>query len=90
MISMAANNFMWISCSNSSAKRSCFPAFFVRPDGIITGRLKPNVPGLLINSIDTRRRLYDSTVAWRKRAISRILHSGALVKDKKAHIRTKI
>lgn len=30
----AANNYMWTSCPNSSRKESCWPAFFVRPDGI--------------------------------------------------------
>ena len=33
-------NHVWVSCSNTSARHSCFPSFFVRADGIITGRLR--------------------------------------------------
>ena len=40
MHAAASNNYMWISCSNSSARESCWPAFFVRPDGLVTGRLR--------------------------------------------------
>jgi hypothetical protein len=38
-------------------------AFFVRADGITTGRLRRNVPGVLISAVDTRQDLYDSTAA---------------------------
>jgi predicted amidohydrolase len=88
--SMAANNYLWIGCSNSSAPQSCFPAFFVRADGIITGRLRRNIPGVLISTIDTRESLYDSTVAWRDRAINGVYHSGTLVKDSRSRDRTGI
>jgi predicted amidohydrolase len=33
MIASASNNYVWISRPNSSAKESCWPSFFVRPDG---------------------------------------------------------
>jgi deaminated glutathione amidase len=90
MQSMAANNHLWISCSNSSARQSCFPAFFVRADGVMTGRLRRNVAGLLISAVDTDESLYDSTVAWRDRAIEGIYHSGTSVRDKRSRIRTRI
>ncbi len=38
MTAAAASNHVWISCPNSSAPESCWPAFFVRADGITTGR----------------------------------------------------
>lgn len=88
--SMAANNFMWFSCSNSSARESCFGAFFVRPDGVVTGRLRRNAPGLVVSTIDTREVLYDSTEAWRDRAIHGIYHSGKLPRDKRSRNRTEI
>lgn len=84
MQSQAANNFMWISCANSSARQSCWGAFMVRPDGVIAERLRRNVTGLLISKIDTAAPLYDSTVAWRKRSIAGRYHSGTLVKDKRS------
>lgn len=85
--SMAANCFMWISCSNSSAKFSAFPAFFVRPDGVMTGRLRINQAGILMSTVDTAARLYDSTVAWRERAINGVYYSGRRNRREKEALR---
>ncbi len=41
MQAAAANNYMWISCPNSSARESCWASFFVRPGGVITGPIPP-------------------------------------------------
>lgn len=90
MQSMAANNFMWISCSNSSRAQSCFPGFLVRPDGVITGRLRRNVAGILVSTVDTAQELYDSTVAWRDRAMDGIFHSGETVRDVRSRDRTRV
>ena len=87
MIAAASNNNMWISCPNSSAPRSCWPSFFVRPDGVITGALAPETEGLLISEIDLAADIYDSTVAWRDRAIDGELHSGVLVEDRRSRDR---
>lgn len=76
MTTAAACNHMWISCPNSSAAQSCWPAFFMRADGVTTGRLRRNVPGVLISEVDTAADIYDSTAAWRERAMAGILHSG--------------
>jgi len=76
MTTAAACNHMWISCPNSSARQSCWPAFFVRADGVTTGRLRRNIPGVLLSAADTSEELYDSTAAWRRRAIDGTLHSG--------------
>ena len=81
MHTAAANNYMWISCSNTSARESCWPSFMVRPDGVITGRLHRNRAGTLLTTIDTKQAFYDSTVAWRDRAVRGIWHSGTLVRD---------
>jgi hypothetical protein len=76
MTTAAACNHVWISCPNSSAPQSCWPAFFVRADGLTTGRLRRNIPGILVSAADTSEELYDSTAAWRQRAIDGTLHSG--------------
>lgn len=81
MIASASNNNLWISCPNSSAPRSCWPSFFVRPDGVITGALEPETEGLLLSDLDLAADIYDSTVAWRDRAIDGVLHSGEVVVD---------
>ena len=81
MISYAANNYLWISCSNTSATASCWAAFVARPDGVIIGRLVKNTTDLLITEIDTSISYYDSTKYWRSRAMNGVFHSGDLVKD---------
>ena len=88
MTAAAACNHVWISCPNSSAPQSCWPAFFVRADGITTGRLRRNVPGVLISAVDTGQDLYDSTAAWRERAMTGTLHSGTLVSDPRSDDRS--
>jgi len=84
MTTAAACNHVWISCPNSSAPQSCWPAFFVRADGVTTGRLRRNVPGVLLSTVDTELELYDSTAAWRERAMGGVLHSGTLLGDEHA------
>jgi hypothetical protein len=81
MHAAAANNYIWISCSNTSAKESCWPSFFTRPDGVVTGKLRRNVPGVLISDVDPRKKYYDSTLVWRERAMRGVFHSGTLIRD---------
>jgi predicted amidohydrolase len=90
MRAAAASNHVWISCSNSSARESCWPAFFVRADGVVTGRLRRNTAGVLISSIDLTQPLYDSTNAWRGRAMRGVLHSGQTVRDARSRNRTEL
>jgi predicted amidohydrolase len=90
MIAEAANNHMWISCPNSSARESCWPGFFVRPDGVLTGRLRLNTAGVLVSEVNTDKELYDSTVDWRDRAMDGIFHSGTLVRDRRSDDRTRL
>ncbi len=90
MHARAADNYMWISCSNTSARESSWPNFVVRPDGVIVGRLRRNVAGVLITKIDTVAEYYNSTGPWRMRAMNGQLHSGTLVKDKRSSERTSL
>jgi predicted amidohydrolase len=90
MQAAAASSHLWISCANTSARESCWPGFFVRPDGVITGRLRSNTAGVLLSTVDTRKRLYDSTVAWRDRAMRGRYHSGTLVRDRRSRNRTEL
>lgn len=86
----ATANHFWISCSNTSARHSCFPSFFVRADGIITGRLRRNVAGVLVSTVDTNERIYDGTRGWRDRAMRGTFHSGTPVRDKRSDTRTRL
>jgi predicted amidohydrolase len=86
----ATANHLWVSCSNTSARHSCFPSFFVRADGIITGRLRRNVAGVLVSTVDTNERLYDGTRGWRDRAMRGTFHSGTPVHDRRSDTRTQL
>lgn len=90
MITAASQNYVWISCSNTSARESCWPSFFVRPDGVITGKLRKNIPGVLISKVNTKDVFYDSTIFWRDRSMNGIYHSGKLVKDKRSDNRKSL
>jgi predicted amidohydrolase len=90
MQAAAASSHVWISCSNSSARESCWPAFFVRADGVVTGRLRKNTAGVLLSTLDNRAPLYDSTNAWRGRAMRGVLHSGKTVNDVRSRNRTTL
>lgn len=86
----ATANHVWVSCSNSSARHSCFPSFFVRADGIITGRLQRHRAGVFLSTVNTKQKLYDGTVGWRERAMRGILHSGTAVVDRRSADRTHL
>ncbi len=90
MTAAAASNHVWISCPNSSAPQSLWPSFVVRADGITVGRLRRNVAGVLVTTVDTEQDLYDSTAAWRARAMTGVLHSGTLVSDPRSADRTTV
>lgn len=90
MIAAAASSHIWISCPNSSAKQSCWGSFFVRADGVITGQLDRHDTACLLSTVDTDAELYDSTVAWRDRAMDGKLHSGSTVRDPRSDCRTEV
>jgi len=74
----AANNYLWVSASNTSARESCFASFVARPDGKTLHQLKRNVTGILISKIDPNPQYADPSRPWRDRAYKGILHSGRL------------
>ncbi len=90
MQAAAATNHIWISCPNTSAHESCYGSFFVRADGIVTGRLDAHATDILLSTVDTDTPLYDSTAAWRERVMCGILHSGTLVQDPRSEDRTRL
>ncbi|QPP08200.1 carbon-nitrogen hydrolase family protein [Streptomyces bathyalis] len=90
MTAQAGANHVWISCPNSSARESLWGAFFVRADGITTGRLPRNRAAVLISTVDTEQPLYDSTAHWRARAMDGVLNSGTPVPDPRSADRTSL
>jgi deaminated glutathione amidase len=90
MQTYAANNAMWISASNTSARISYWPSFCVRPDGSLAGRLAVNRAGVLLTTVDTALKIYDASREWRDRAMNGIYHSGATVRDARSRERRRL
>jgi predicted amidohydrolase len=65
----AANNKLWISAANTSKKQSSFPAFVVQPDGLVLGKLKRNVSGVLISEINFDQEYSDLSSHFRDEVI---------------------
>lgn len=74
----AANNHLWISGSNTSARESCFPSFVARPDGRIVQQARRNVTGLIVTRITPDQAFDDPSAPWRPRAMRGILHSDSI------------
>ena len=55
----AANNYLWISISNTPDKESCFPGLLIKPNGHIVAKLKRNKTGVLIHEIDFDEKFED-------------------------------
>jgi deaminated glutathione amidase len=62
----------------------------LRDHGVTVGRLRRNTAGILLVTVDTEQALYDSTAAWRDRAMAGELHSGTLVSDPRSADRTSL
>ena len=77
----AATNHFWVSISNSSGYYSPYPSCFIRPDGIIVSQLKSNRPGMIVNTVDLKRKFYDPMKKYRDMAINGVLCNGQQVTD---------
>ena len=72
----AATNHFWVSMSNSSGYYSPYPSCFIQPDGMIVGQLRSNRPGMIVNTVDLKRKFYDPMKNYRDMAIGGILNNG--------------
>jgi predicted amidohydrolase len=78
----AATNHFWVSMSNSSGYYAPYPSCFIQPDGRIARQLRPNRPGLMVNTVDLNKKFYDPMVDFRDMAIKGKLSNGPkIVKD---------
>jgi predicted amidohydrolase len=72
----AATNFFWVSMSNASGYYSPYPSCFIQPDGMIVNQLKQNKAGMMINTVDLGKTLYDPMDKYRDIAIAGKLNNG--------------
>ena len=83
----AATNYLFLSVTNSCAPRS-WEGLFVTPDGLIGERLQLDLPGVMINLVDTQKRYYDASRPYRLECIRGKLNSGQVVDDARSRDRT--
>jgi predicted amidohydrolase len=72
----AATNHFWTSCANSSGYYSPYPSFFIQPDGKIVRQLRANRPGLMVNTVDLRKKFYDPMAGFRDMVLAGSLSNG--------------
>ena len=61
----AAENYFWVSMSNSSGYYSPYPSCIIAPDGKIVKQLRQNRPGIMVNTVDLSRKFYDPMADFR-------------------------
>jgi predicted amidohydrolase len=87
----AATNYFWISCSNSSGYYSPYPSCFIQPDGEIVQQLRMNRSGIMVNSVDSKRKFYDPMAAFRNMVLAGALNNGKkTISDKRSKNTTSL
>jgi predicted amidohydrolase len=85
----AAENYFWVSMSNSSGYYSPYPSCFIQPDGKIAGQLKQNKAGIMVNTVDLKKKFYDPMAGFRNMAIAGALSNAPkAIKDLRSRNRT--
>jgi len=87
--SAAASNHFAVSANNST-RPYAWPSFVVSAEGLILSKARAHRPAVLVNTIDTKRKLHDASVAWRDRCMRGTYHSGTLVRDKRSDNRKSL
>jgi len=72
----AATNHFWVSMANSCGYYSPYPSCVIQPDGMIVSQARANHTDMLINTIDTNRKLYDPMADYRTLAMAGQLTNG--------------
>jgi predicted amidohydrolase len=65
----AATNHFWVSMANSSGYYSPYSSCFIQPDGRIVRRLKANRAGVMVNTVELKKKFYDPMADFRDMAI---------------------
>ena len=86
----SASNYLWSSVANASGRYQSWSSRFLTPDGIVRRTLRQHRSGLMINTVDTKKKYRDASALFRKNAMSGIFHSGKLVKDPRSRERRKL
>jgi len=89
MQSHAACNYFWISMANSNGYYSPYPSCFIQPDGRIVKQLRTNRPGIMVNTIELRKKFYDPMKEFRNMVIAgKLSNSPKKIKDPRSKNKT--
>ena len=66
----AATNYFWVSMANSSGYYSPYPSCIIAPDGKIIKQLRQNKAGIMVNTVDMKKKFYDPMVDFRNMVIA--------------------
>ena len=78
----AATNYFWISMANASGYYSPYPSCFIQPDGKIARQLRANRAGLMVNTVDLKKKFYDPMADFRDMAIAgKLRNAPKTIKD---------
>ena len=91
MQTRAATNAFWASCTNSSGYYSPYPSYFVQPDGKIVKYLRPNRTGIMVNTVDLKKKFYDPMKDFRPLAITgKLDNAPKTIKDRRSKDTTSL
>jgi predicted amidohydrolase len=78
----AATNHLWVSMANASGYYSPYPSCFIQPDGKIARQLRANRAGVMVNTVDLKKKFYDPMVNFRDMAIAgKLSNASKTIKD---------
>ena len=87
----AATNYFWISMANSSGYYSPYPSCFIQPDGKIARQLRANRAGLMVNTVDLKKKFYDPMANFRDMAIAgKLSNSTKNIRDRRSKTTTQL
>jgi len=73
--------------ANASGYYSPYPSCFIQPDGRIVKQLKQNRAGLMVNTVDLKKKFYDPMANFRDMALAGKLSNGpGVISDKRSEI----
>ncbi len=87
----AATNYFWVSMANSSGYYSPYPSCIIAPDGKIARQLKRNRAGVMVNTVELKKKFYDPMADFRDMAIKGVLGNGPkAIKDRRSRNTTSL
>ncbi len=87
----AATNYFWVSMANSSGYYSPYSSCIIAPDGKIVRQLKSNRAGMMVNTVELKKKFYDPMADFRDMAIKGVLSNGPeAIKDRRSRDTTSL